>query len=289
MVVGKLGKLLLRDGDTQEGPGLLQVLLGELLHLVGHVFGHGRGPHAVALDGAGQDDHGASLVLHRRLVSGIDLHQVVPTPAPGELIQLLVAHALDEPLELGGVEEALLELLGPEGGVPLGLPVHQGLKPPQEVALLILGQKPVPSRAPDDLDHPPARTPIEPFQLLDDLGVAPHRPVQALQVGVYHEDEVVQVLPGRQVQGPHGFRLVVLPVPQEGPDLGAAPGLQTPVLQVAHEAGLVDGLDGTKAHGNRGELPEIRHQPGMGIAGKPPATRNRRVHLPAEVLQVRLA
>ncbi len=107
MVIGELGELLLRDGNAQEGPGLLQVLLGELLHLVGHVLGHGRGSHAVALDGAGQDDHGASPVLHRRLVGGMDLHQVVPTPASGELIQLLVAHALDEPLELGGVEEAL--------------------------------------------------------------------------------------------------------------------------------------------------------------------------------------
>ena len=40
------------------------------------------------------------------------------------------------------------------------------------------------------------------------------------------------------------------------------------ILQVAHEARLIDGVDRAEAHRHGGELPEIRHQPGMRIGGK---------------------
>ena len=39
------------------------------------------------------------------------------------------------------------------------------------------------------------------------------------------------------------------------------------VVQVFEEAGLVDRGDRAEAHRHRGELPEVRHQPGVRIGG----------------------
>ena len=77
----------------------------------------------------------------------------------------------------------------------------------------------VPVRAPDDLDHVPARAAEARFQLLDDLSVAAHRPVQPLQVAVDDEDQVVELLPRSQRDRAQRLRLVRLAVSQKGPDL----------------------------------------------------------------------
>ena len=42
-------------------------------------------------------------------------------------------------------------------------------------------------------------------------------------------------------------------------------------VQVLEEARLIDRHQGPEAHGDRRELPEIRHQPRMRVGGKPPA------------------
>ena len=53
-------------------------------------------------------------------------------------------------------------------------------------------------RAPEALDDVPARAPEHPFELLDDLAVAPHRAIQSLQVTVHHEHQVIQLFAPRQ-------------------------------------------------------------------------------------------
>src|ERR1700722_10133320 len=50
------------------------------------------------------------------------------------------------------------------------------------------------------------------------------------------------------------------------------------MLEIAHEARLVDGADGTDPHGARRELPEIRHEPGVRIGAQSLAP-----YLPAKV------
>ena len=84
------------------------------------------------------------------------------------------------------------------------------------------------SRAPEQLDHVPAGAGEQPLQLLDDRAVAAHRAVEALQVAVDDEDQVVE--PSRAASERPGERLglVHLAVADERPDLAAAPSRRMP-------------------------------------------------------------
>jgi len=68
---------------------------------------------------------------------------------------------------------------------------------PQQPVTITREQR-IPVRAPDQLDHVPARATEHRLELLDDLAVAPDRTVQTLQVAVDDEDQVVEVLPRGQ-------------------------------------------------------------------------------------------
>ena len=59
--------------------------------------------------------------------------------------------------------------------------------------------------------------------------------------------------------------LVHLPVAHERPDLAPRGVEQSPVVQVLHEPGLVDGHDRTEPHRHGGELPEVGHEPRVGV------------------------
>ena len=76
----------------------------------------------------------------------------------------------------------------------------------------------IPFAAPDDFDDVPAGSLEEGFELLDDLAVAADRAVQALQVAVDDEGQVVEALGGGQLQKPARLGLVHFPVAQEAPD-----------------------------------------------------------------------
>src|SRR5262249_9319190 len=115
-----------------------------------------------------------------------------------------------------------------------------------------------------------------------DLAVAADRAVEALQVAVDHEDEVVEVLAGGQRDAAQGFGLVGLAVAQEAPDLLLGRVLEAAVFQVAVEAGLVDGHDRAQAHRYRGELPEVGHEPRVRVRGQSAAGGQ----LAAEVFQL---
>ena len=74
----------------------------------------------------------------------------------------------------------------------------------------------------------------------------------------------------------------ISPSPRNAQTLRSVRGMMLAVLQVAHEARLVDGVDRPDAHGNRRELPEIRHQPRMRIGRQPGIV----AQLVAEILQM---
>ena len=132
-----------------------------------------------------------------------------------------------------------------------------------------LRQQRVPIAAPDHLDHVPAGAAEHGLQLLDDLAVAADRAVQPLQVAVDHEDQVVEFLAGRQRDRAERLRLVAFAVAQERPDLLSASVLDAAVVQILVEPGLVDGHDRRQTHRHRGKLPEVGHQPGVGIRRQP--------------------
>jgi hypothetical protein len=130
-------------------------------------------------------------------------------------------------------------------------------------ALLVAGEQRVPVGAPDQLDDVPAGAAEFGFEFLDDLAVAAHRAVEALQVAVDDEDQVVELLAAGHADGAEGFDLVGLAVAEEGPHL-ALLGLggvdEAAAGEVFHEA-RSRSRTGAEAHRHGGELPEVRHQP----------------------------
>jgi hypothetical protein len=140
----------------------------------------------------------------------------------------------------------LLEL-AVDGGVHLG---HQ--RP-----VGIAGEQAVPFPAPHDLDHVPAGAPEQPFEFLDHLAVAPYRTVEALEIAVDDEDQVVEPFPAGEGHAGQALGFVHLAVTGEAPHLRAAGVHDAPIGKVPVEAGLVGGVDQSEAHRDRGELPEV--------------------------------
>src|SRR6185312_4283 len=104
------------------------------------------------------------------------------------------------------------------------------------------------ARAPDHLDHVPARAAEVALELLDDLAVAAHRTVEPLQVAVDHEDEIVERLARGHADGAHRFGLVHLAVAAEAPHLASLGIGEAAIADVLHEARLVDRHQRTEAH-----------------------------------------
>ena len=101
---------------------------------------------------------------------------------------------------------------------------------------------------------------------MNDLAVAADRAVEALEIAIDHPDEVVEVLAAGHADGSVRFRLIRFTVSDEGPDHGIVVLCnEFACLQVAAEAGLINGMDGPQSHRHRGENPEIRHQEGMRV------------------------
>src|SRR5690606_6785966 len=117
----------------------------------------------------------------------------------------------------------------------LRLAVDQLFEAAHQRALVVLGEELVPSAAPRDLDDVPAGAAEDPLELLDDLAVAVHRAVEALEVAVDDPDEVVELGARRHPDGAERLGFVGLAVAQERPHLAVAPGEQAAVLEVAAE------------------------------------------------------
>ncbi len=143
--------------------------------------------------------------------------------------------------------------------------VHALVHALDQQAARIARQQIVPTCAPDHFDHVPTGAEEGRFEFLNDAAVAAHRAVQALQIAVDHEDQVVQFLARSERQGAQRFGFVALAIAQKGPYFAIGLGNQSPVLEITHEARLVDRGDRPQAHRYSRELPEVRHQPGMRV------------------------
>jgi hypothetical protein len=186
-----------------------------------------------------------------------------------DLVVAHVGHALEQ--HRVGAEEVLAHVGAVARLVGLVVAVDRGVHARPQAAVVVRGQQRVPAGAPDDLDHVPARAAEHGLELLDDLAVAAHRPVEPLQVAVDDEDEVVEPLPAGERDRAERLGLVRLAVTEEGPDLAPGRVRQLAALEVLHEARLVDGHDRPEAHRHRGELPEVGHQPRVRVRRDPVA------------------
>jgi len=99
--------------------------------------------------------------------------------------------------------------------------VDRTLHPRLQYALAIHGKQTVPLAAPDDLDDVPRGPAEAALQLLDNLAVAADRPVEALQVAVDDQHQVVELRPGGDINGSKHLGLIGFAVADEGPDLAA--------------------------------------------------------------------
>ena len=259
MVVGRLGELLVGDRELQPVAEDPQLRLGQLLRLVRDVAALDAGAERPALDRLGEDDRRGALELGRHLVRRVELAVVVAAPA--EAGQVVVGEVVHQSAEARvGAEEMLADVRAARHGVLLELAVHGLVHLVDEHAVGVAGQQVVPLAPPDDLDDVPAGAAEDALQLLDDLAVAAHGPVQALQVAVDDEGQVVEVLAAGHPQRAEGLGLVHLTVAEEGPDARFAGVGDAAVEQVAVEAGLVDRGDRSQAHADGRELPEVGHQ-----------------------------
>ena len=194
--------------------------LGHLLGLVGDHLALARDAHPVALDRLGQDHRRLAGVPDRRVVGRVDLLLVVA--AAVQQPDLVVGHVLDALEQTRVASEEVLAHVGAVAGLEgLVVAVDAVLHDLDQGAVDVGLQQRVPARAPDDLDHVPARAAEVRLELLDDLAVAADRSVEALQVAVDHPDEVVQLLAPGQRGRAHRLGLVHLAVAEEGPHLAA--------------------------------------------------------------------
>ena len=229
--------------------------------------GLARPAHPEAFLRLGQDDGRLALVALGGREGGVQLAQVVAAAA--QRVDLALRHVGDEGLQIRMLTEEIFEIVGAVlGAERLVLAVDGRGENPEQRMVPVEREERVPVRAPQHLDDVPAGAGEQTFELLDDLPVAAHRPVEPLQVAVHDEGDVVEVLARGERQGGGRLWLVHLAVAEHAPDVAAVGLGQAPVAQVAQEAGLIDGVDRADAHRTRRELPEIRHQPGMRIGAE---------------------
>ncbi len=181
------------------------------------------------------------LVLGCDLVGGVQLAVVVP--AAGKRAQLVVGQVLDHAC----------------AGAGRGRRSARGCRRPtrprsagtrrrrcvficsSEHAVVVAGEQLVPLRAPDHLDDVPAGAAEDGLELLDDLAVAAHRAVEALQVAVDDPDQVVELLAARRARSRRGSRARrISPSPTKHHTRASVVSSMPSVLQVPVEPGVVD-------------------------------------------------
>ena len=237
-----------RDRDAEARAELAQLLLVQLLLLVRDVLALAGLAEAVALDGRGQDDGRRPLVLHRRLVGGVDLPGIVAAAA--QLLQLLVGQVPDHARAAAGPRRrsargcrrpARRRTSGTAPSTISPMRLHQQ-------PVVIPGEQRIPVAAPDHLDDVPAGAAERGLEFLDDLAVAAHRAVQPLQVAVDDEDQVVELLAGRQRDRAERLGLVGLAVAEKAQTFVLRRRLRGRDPQVPDEPRLVDRHERAEPH-----------------------------------------
>jgi hypothetical protein len=162
-------------------------------------------------------------------------------------------------------EQRLAQLGWVEDRQPLQVAVVHRLEPVEQQRTARCGEQVLPLGAPEGLEYVPAGAGEDTFELVEDATVAAHRPVEALQVAVDDEDEVVQVLARRQPDRGRRLRLVGLTVAHEAPHPSLGRIGETPGGEISVEPGLVHRVQRTDAEAHGRELPELAHAAGMRV------------------------
>src|SRR6185369_2670328 len=112
----------------------------------------------------------------------------------------------------------------------------------EETGFVFVEQR-VPLAAPEHFDDVPTGAAEDGFELLNDVPVASHGAVEALEIAVDDKNQVVELLTRREGDRAECFRFIRLAVTEKRPDLRIRALLQASILEVAHEARLIDRHD----------------------------------------------
>ncbi len=154
-------------------------------------------------------------------VGRVDLLRIVA--AAVELPDLVVGQVRDHREQLRVLPEEVLARVGAAAHLVVLVVAVDGLVHALDAAgPSCPSRAAVPAPAPDHLEHVPAGAAEGAFEFLDDLAVAAHGAVEALQVAVHHEDQVVELLARRERDRAERLGLVHLAVAQEHPHLAIA-------------------------------------------------------------------
>src|SRR5580658_2372871 len=164
-----------------------------------------------------------------------------------------------------GSEKILAEVFAALDEIFLILAVSDLAHAAHQQAVAIVLNEAIPVAAPDYLDDVPSGAAEDRFQFLNDFAVAADGAVEALEIAIDHEDQVVEEFARGQGDRAERFGLVHFAVAEEGPDLAAGRGFEAAIFEIFNETRVVDGLNRTEPHGDGGEFPELGHEPGMRI------------------------
>ena len=213
-----VGQLAVWNRDIKTIAEGLDVFVRQLFGLVNVVLTFTDFAHAKTLDGLDEQ--------HRRLVfvfdglgkCGIDFFAVVTAAA--QVKNFFVAHVRDHLQSLGVLAKEVFAniraVVGLHGLIVTIQRVHHDFF---QDAVFVACEQGVPAGAPEQLDDVPACASEFTFELLHNFAVATHWAVEALQVAVDDEDQVVELFTGGQADGAEGFNLVHLAVTTKHPDL----------------------------------------------------------------------
>src|SRR4249919_2973609 len=97
-----------------------------------------------------------------------------------------------------GAPEMLADVVAGLNRVLLVLAINHFAHALDEQSVLVLLEQRVPFAAPEHLEHVPTGAAEDRFELLNDLTVAADRTIEPLQVAVDDEDQVIELLAGRE-------------------------------------------------------------------------------------------
>ena len=243
----RIVELIVGDRDAVAVAKRHQRFAPRLLERVRDVDAFARFAEAVPLSGFRQDDSGLAGVRHRLGVGGVDLRGVMA--AAVQCPDLVVRHVGDH---LGSfwvlAKEVFAHVGATLGFVVLIVAVDRFFHALEQHALLVFCKQAVPTVTPNYLDDVPTGSAEIAFEFLNDLRVAAHGPVESLQVAVDHKDQIVELFSGSERDRATRFGLVHFAVAEESPDLAPAGVDDAALVQVLHEAGLVDRHERAQPH-----------------------------------------
>src|SRR6185437_16973082 len=178
-------------------------------------------------------------------------------------------HMFHQLQQLGIFAEELLARVSPALGLEvLILAIHALTHALHQQAGSIAGKQIVPILAPEHLNDVPTRTAEDAFQLLNNVAIAAHWTVEPLEIAVDDENQVIEFLARGERNRAERLHLVRLAVADEGPDVTIGFRDNAAVFQISHESRLINGIDRADTHADGRKLPEIWHQPRVGIGGQ---------------------